>query len=42
MTVPRSDITSFQSTGQSLMPIGLEAAISKEDMVDLIAFLKKR
>lgn len=42
MTVPRTEVKSVESTGQSLMPIGLEAAITKEEMVDLIAFLKKR
>ncbi|MDF1861864.1 MAG: DUF1080 domain-containing protein [Verrucomicrobiales bacterium] len=42
MTVPRSEVESVQSTGMSLMPVGLEAAITKEEMVDLIAFLKLR
>jgi hypothetical protein len=42
MTVPRTEVKSVESTGQSLMPVGLEGAISKEEMVDLIAFLKKR
>jgi putative heme-binding domain-containing protein len=42
MTVPRSEVESVQSTGMSLMPVGLEAAITKEEMVDLIAFLKMR
>jgi putative heme-binding domain-containing protein len=42
MTVPRTEVKSVESTGQSLMPVGLEGAITKEEMVDLIAFLKKR
>lgn len=42
MTVPRSEVASVKSTGISLMPVGLEAAISKEEMADLIAFLKQR
>lgn len=42
MTVPRSEVKSLTSTGISLMPVGLEAAITKEEMVDLIAFLKQR
>ncbi|MCB1205110.1 MAG: DUF1080 domain-containing protein, partial [Verrucomicrobiae bacterium] len=42
MTVAKAEVKSLSSTGLSLMPVGLEAAISKEDMADLIAFLKKR
>lgn len=42
MTLPKSEVKSLSSTGVSLMPVGLEAAISKQDMADLIAFLKKR
>ncbi|NLT69592.1 MAG: DUF1080 domain-containing protein, partial [Verrucomicrobiaceae bacterium] len=42
MTVPRSEVKSLTSTGMSLMPVGLEAAITKEEMADLIAFLKQR
>ena len=38
--IPREDIDSFASTGLSLMPEGLEAAISPREMSDLIAFLK--
>ena len=41
LTVPRNEIQSIQSTGHSLMPVGLEAAITKREMVDLVAFLKK-
>ena len=39
-TIPRNEIKKFGSTGMSLMPVGLEAAITKSDMADLIAFLK--
>ncbi len=42
LTVPRAEIKSLSSTGVSLMPVGLEAAITKEEMADLIAFLKHR
>jgi len=41
-TIPRTEVASVSPTGMSLMPIGLEAAITKEDMADLLAFLKKR
>jgi putative heme-binding domain-containing protein len=40
--VRRDEIASLQSTGLSLMPAGLEAAISVEEMSDLIAFLKSK
>lgn len=42
MTLPKAEVKSLTSTGMSLMPVGLEAAITKEEMADLIAFLKKR
>ncbi|HRQ89879.1 MAG TPA: c-type cytochrome, partial [Bacteroidia bacterium] len=42
MTIPRAEVKSLTSSGLSLMPPGLEAAITKEEMADLIAFLKKR
>ncbi|MEX2580290.1 MAG: PVC-type heme-binding CxxCH protein [Verrucomicrobiales bacterium] len=41
-TIPRSEVKSVTSSGISLMPVGLEAAITEEEMVDLLAFLKKR
>lgn len=41
-SIPRIEIAKVSSTGMSLMPEGLEAAMSKEDMANLIAFLKKR
>ncbi|MCC7085634.1 MAG: c-type cytochrome [Pirellulales bacterium] len=39
-TVLREDIDTFHSNGISLMPTGLEQAISLEQMADLISFLK--
>ncbi len=36
----RSEITSLQSTGISLMPEGLEAALTAQDLADVIAFLR--
>ena len=38
--VPRSNIKSMKCLDQSLMPVGLEAGITKEQMADLLAFLK--
>ncbi|GIW95641.1 MAG: hypothetical protein KatS3mg110_3682 [Pirellulaceae bacterium] len=38
--LPRSDIEMIQSTGQSLMPEGLEQNISLQEMADLISFIK--
>lgn len=38
--VTRGDIAELKSTGQSLMPAGLEAGMSAQDMADLIAWLK--
>ncbi len=40
-TVLRSEIKSLTSPGISLMPEGLEAAISPQQMADLIAYLKQ-
>jgi putative membrane-bound dehydrogenase-like protein len=37
----RDQITTLQATGVSLMPEGLEAAVTVEEMADLIAFLKQ-
>ena len=39
-TVLRADIDEIQSTGQSLMPEGLEKGINLQEMADLLAFLK--
>jgi putative membrane-bound dehydrogenase-like protein len=41
-TVARDQIAKMETTGISLMPVGLEAAVTKEEMADLIAFLKAR
>ncbi len=38
-TVLRKDIELIKSTGQSLMPVGLEKEMSKQDMADLISYL---
>ncbi|MGH8247445.1 MAG: hypothetical protein ACREUU_13555 [Gammaproteobacteria bacterium] len=38
-TVLRHDIAEFSASGLSLMPEGLEAAISVDQMADLLAFL---
>ena len=40
-TILRSSIKTLNNTGQSLMPDGLEQAMSEEDMNDLIAYLKQ-
>ncbi|MGZ8920606.1 MAG: c-type cytochrome, partial [Limisphaerales bacterium] len=40
-TIPRADLLKFRSTGTSLMPEGLEAGISPQQMRDLIAFLQQ-
>ena len=39
-TILRPDIKSITATGMSLMPDGLEQAITLQDMADLIAYLK--
>lgn len=40
-TISRSDIESISSTNSSAMPSGLEQEISKQDMADLIAFIRQ-
>ncbi len=40
-TLLRSEIDQLRSTGQSLMPEGLEQTITPQDMADLIAFLRR-
>jgi len=40
-SVPRSEIVRITPSQDSLMPEGLEAAISPQDMADLLAFLKQ-
>jgi putative membrane-bound dehydrogenase-like protein len=39
-SVLRSDIATLKSTGTSLMPEGLEAALTPQSLADLIAYLK--
>jgi putative membrane-bound dehydrogenase-like protein len=39
--IPRSSIRSISSTGASLMPEGLEAALSPEAVADLLEFLRR-
>jgi putative membrane-bound dehydrogenase-like protein len=38
-TLPRAAIKTMKSLDRTLMPVGLEAAISKDQMADLLAFL---
>ncbi|WP_240914670.1 PVC-type heme-binding CxxCH protein [Roseimicrobium sp. ORNL1] len=38
--VPRANIAKMKSLDASLMPVGLEGGITKEQMADLLAFLK--
>jgi putative heme-binding domain-containing protein len=40
-TILRSEIDQLRSTGQSLMPEGLEQSLSPQGMADLIAFLRR-
>jgi putative heme-binding domain-containing protein len=40
-TVRRGDLQSLKSTGLSLMPEGLEKNVSKQDVADLLAYVRK-
>lgn len=40
LTILRSDIEELKSDGVSLMPVGLEKNITKQQMADLISFIK--
>jgi putative heme-binding domain-containing protein len=40
ITLPRADIQSSSSTGQSLMPEGLETNLSPQDLANLLAFIE--
>lgn len=40
VTLARENIEQIKSTGQSLMPVGLEKVLTVEDMSDLISFIK--
>ena len=39
-TVLRADVEELKSSGQSLMPVGVEKTITVDQMADLLAFLK--
>ncbi|MFM1945393.1 MAG: hypothetical protein RI897_4375 [Verrucomicrobiota bacterium] len=41
ITLPRKDIANLSSSGLSLMPEGLEAGLSLQDIADLLAFLQQ-
>ena len=41
-TVLRKDIEALKSTGVSLMPENLESTMTKQDLADVIAFLRRR
>ncbi len=41
-TLPRDRIANIETTGTSLMPDGLEQNMSRQDLADLIAFLKQK
>jgi len=38
--IPREQIEVMRSTGQSLMPVGLEKDLSPQDIADVIAWIK--
>ena len=40
ITLARADIRGSSSSGQSLMPEGLEAGLSVRDMADLLTFIE--
>ena len=40
-TVSRKEVASFQSSGLSLMPEGLESGLTPQEMADLLAFLQE-
>lgn len=41
VTIPRANVRGTLSSGKSLMPEGLEAGMSVQDMADLITFIEK-
>jgi putative membrane-bound dehydrogenase-like protein len=41
VTVPRANVKGSTSSGKSLMPEGLEAGMSVQDMADLLAFIEQ-
>ena len=42
LTLPRAKVKGMKSSGQSLMPEGLESVLKPADIADLIAFLGSR
>ncbi len=40
LTIPREEVASLESLNTTAMPAGLESQISKQEMADLIAFLR--
>jgi len=38
-TIPQQRIKKITSSGQSLMPVGLEQGLSHQDMADLLSYL---
>jgi putative membrane-bound dehydrogenase-like protein len=41
ITLPRAELKEFSTSGKSLMPDGLEAEMTEQDMADLIEFLRR-
>ena len=41
LTLPRAELKEFRTGGQSLMPEGLEAGMSEQDVADLVEFLRR-
>ncbi len=41
ITIPRSNVKGSSSSGKSLMPEGLEAGLSVQDMADLLTFIEE-
>jgi hypothetical protein len=40
VTIPRSQVKSFRQDRTSIMPQGLDAQLSKQELADLLAFLQ--
>ncbi|HEY2951318.1 MAG TPA: hypothetical protein VGK40_01980, partial [Verrucomicrobiae bacterium] len=40
ITLPRANIASLQTLSTSLMPLGLDHALSEEELIDLVAYLR--
>jgi hypothetical protein len=40
VTIPRKSITEMRASSVSLMPDGLEAEMSRQDLADVIAYLR--